>query len=49
MKRLFGKKEINPNSDGIQQEINEMIVCITYFLHIYYYMHTTTSKKNMVT
>lgn len=29
MKKLFGKKEVNPNSDAIQKEINEMIVCKT--------------------
>lgn len=33
MKKLFGgKKDVNPNSDAIQKEIQEMIVCSHSFL-----------------
>lgn len=33
MKKLFGgKKDVNPNSDAIQKEIQEMIVCVSSFI-----------------
>lgn len=41
MKKLFGKKEVNPNSDGIQKEINEMIVCRPHYLTFFLFIFST--------